>query len=129
MSATRERLCASLDATEDNVSTAFAILDEQATDGQRAQYAETAGVELAEVDAEADAALLGGYAFTADPDSPVVAVLAVGGPDIRLMADGQCYVLVGTLGGMHLERYSPILNRWGAYIAESWPESGQDQPS
>lgn len=115
---TQGRLAASLDAVERSARTAFAILDEQATDIERAQYAEHAGVELGEVEAEADAALLGGYAFTADHGSPVVAVLAVGGPDIRLMHEGRCHVLVGTLGGVRLERYSPVLNRWGEHIAQ-----------
>lgn len=103
---------------EDRARLAFAILDGTATDQDRAAFREALSLSADDdTDAEAEDYFSPGYDFTPEPWSPVVAVLTVGGPDIRVIRDGDDYTLVGYAPGHPgAARSSAVITRWGRLL-------------
>lgn len=103
---------------EDRARIAFAILDGESTIADRAAFREALALgphdDLTE---EAQDYFGPGYDFTPEAGSPVVAVLTVGGPDIRVIRDGHDYTLVGYAPGHPgAARSSAVITRWGRLL-------------
>lgn len=93
---------------------ALAVEDGTATDDER-----TALLTVNDESPEhaATAVLHSGYPFTPSPDSPVIAVLAVGAPDIRMTRDRDGYALTAYAPGHpHAELRTETVTRWGRMI-------------
>lgn len=108
-----------LNVLESRAALALAIVGGLASDDETRAFADTLGLSPDDdIDAEADTYLTSpGYPFTREAGSPVVAVLAVGGPDIRLIRDRTGYTLTAySPGHPGASRASQTISRWGRMI-------------
>lgn len=103
---------------ESRARLAFAITDDAASDDEVQAFRDDLGVEVGEhAHDTAEDFLHSGYAFTPELGSPVVAILSAGGPDVRLVRDGDDYALTAYAPGHRdVELTSEAITRWGHLI-------------
>ena len=101
---------------EERARIALAVDDGTATDDERTSLPTMDDVTPEQA---AYAFLLGGYALTPAPGSPVIAVLSVGAPNVQIIRDGDRYALTAYAPGhADTELWSETVTRWGRMIAQ-----------